>query len=169
MKNIRDEVNARHIALTQDGLRYIVDKHPSQCRLACQDVGRSSQTVPYDKITDCDVEEPAGSEGCPCMLVKRTEYVFNVATANGPAFHSSMSVGLRGIDAPYELKKDVWSMKRGQGIAGVEAAYNAAPSVASMDRSGGGGGGGGGNSEQLLVQILQCLKEQNSILAQLKK
>ena len=33
MQNIRDEVNARHIALTQDGLRYIVDKHPSGCRL----------------------------------------------------------------------------------------------------------------------------------------
>ena len=170
MQNIRDEVNARHIALTQDGLRYIVDKHPSQCRLACQDVGRSSQTVPYDKITDCDVEEPAGSEGCPCMLVKRTMYTFNVATANGPALGNAMAgPGLWGIDAPYELKKDVWSMKRGQGIAGVEAAYNAAPSVASMDRSGGGGGVGGGNSEQLLVQILQCLKEQNSILAQLKK
>ena len=131
MKNIRDEVNARHIALTQDGLRYIVDKHPSQCRLACQDVGRSSQTVPYDKITDCDVEEPAGSEGCPCLLVKRTEYVFNVATANGPAFHSSMSVGLRGIDAPYELKKDVWSMKRGQGIEGVDRS-SIAPSAISM-------------------------------------
>ena len=169
MANIRDEVHARHIALTADGLRYIVDKHPTGCRLQCEDEGRSSQTVPYDKITDCDVEEPAGSEGCPCMLVKRTEYVFNVATANGPAFHSPTTVGLRGIDAPYELKKDVWSMKRGQGIAGVEAAYNAAPSVASMDRSGGGGGVGGGNSEQLLAQILQCLKEQNSILAQLKK
>ena len=51
MANIRDEVNARHIALTADGLRYLVDKHPSQCRLQCQDVGRSSQTVPYDKIT----------------------------------------------------------------------------------------------------------------------
>ena len=117
------------------------------------------------------MEEPAGSEGCPCLLVKRTEYVFNVATANGPAFRSPTTVGLRGIDAPYELKKDVWSMKRGQGIAGVVASgtlVNAAPSVASMDRSGG-GGIGGGNSEQLLAQILQCLKEQNSILAQLKK
>ena len=127
------------------------------------------------------MEEPAGSEGCPCLLVKRTEYVFNVATANGPAFHSSMSVGLRGIDAPYELKKDVWSMKRGQGIASVDmdAVAAVAPAVASMDRSGGGqgivvgtDGGqgiGGGNSERLLAQILQCLKEQNSILAQLKK
>jgi hypothetical protein len=54
-------------------------------------------TVPYDKITDCDVEEPAGSEGCPCLLVKRTEYTFNVATANGPAFHSPTTWGLRGI------------------------------------------------------------------------
>ena len=127
------------------------------------------------------MEEPAGSEGCPCLLVKRTEYVFNVATANGPAFHSSMSVGLRGIDAPYELKKDVWSMKRGQGIESVDmdAVAAVAPAVASMDRSGGGqgivvgtDGGqgiGGGNSERLLAQILQCLKEQNSILAQLKK
>ena len=56
-------------------------------------------------------------------------------------------------------------MKRGQGISTAALA----PSVASMDRSGGGGGVGGGNSEQLLAQILQCLKEQNSILAQLKK
>ena len=112
------------------------------------------------------MEEPAGSEGCPCLLVKRTEYVVNVATANGPALI------LRGIDAPYELKKDVWSMKRGQGIEAVDmdAVAAVAPAVASMDRSGGGGGGvGGGNSEQLLAQILQCLKEQNSILAQLKK
>ena len=51
MANIRDEVNARHIALTADGLRYVVDKHPTGCRLQCQDEGRSSQTVPYDKIT----------------------------------------------------------------------------------------------------------------------
>ena len=58
-------------------------------------------------------------------------------------------------------------MKRGQGIS--TAALAPAPSVASMDRSGGGGGVGGGNSEQLLAQILQCIKEQNSILAQLKK
>ena len=91
------------------------------------------------------MEEPAGSEGCPCLLVKRTEYVFNVATANGPALI------LRGIDAPYELKKDVWSMKRGQGIAGVEAAYNAAPSVAS------GLGGGGCECCQVFVALLSTI------------
>ena len=174
MQNIRDEVNARHIALTQDGLRYIVDKHPSGCRLQCQDEGRSSQTVPYDKITDCDVEEPAGTVTGISPCLPREAHGVRVQRRHGerpgvPATAIPHDSILRGIDAPYELKKDVWSMKRGQGIAGVEAAYNAAPSVASMDRSGGGGGVGGGNSEQLLAQILQCLKEQNSILAQLKK
>ena len=162
--NVRDAVHARHVALTNDGIRYIVDKHPGGCRNAQGEVAKTSRTIPYDKISDCDVVEPGGADGaCACVCpAMRTFYTFNVATG-------TESFSLRGLDAPYELKKDVWSMKRGQGIAGVEAAYNAAPSVASMDRSGGGGGVGGGNSEQLLAQILQCLKEQNSILAQLKK
>ena len=41
----------------------------------------------------------------------------------------------------------MWSMKRGQGIAGVDTAAAWAPAFASMDRSGGGQGIGGGNSE----------------------
>ena len=172
--NIRDKASARHIALTKDGIRYIVDKHQTECRLASQMQGRTSQTIPYDKISDCDVEEPAGAEGCPCYLVERTMDELTVAT-------STSRFTLTGLDAPYELKKDVWSMKRGQGIESVDmdAVAAVAPAVASMDRSGGGqgivvgtDGGqgiGGGNSERLLAQILQCLKEQNSILAQLKK
>ena len=172
--NIRDKANARHIALTKDGIRYIVDKHQTECRLASQMQGRTSQTIPYDKISDCDVEEPAGAEGCPCYLVERTMDELTVATGTS-------RFTLTGLDAPYELKKDVWSMKRGQGIEAVDmdAVAAVAPAVASMDRSGGGqgivvgtDGGqgiGGGNSERPLAQILQCLKEQNSILAQLKK
>ena len=124
------------------------------------------------------MEEPAGSEGCPCLLVKRTEYVFNVATANGPAFRSPTTVGLRGIDAPYELKKDVWSMKRGQGIEGC-AGSAVAPLGVSMDREAGGkeagpsgsydyrGGGGSMGGEactRLLGEILATLREQNAIL-----
>jgi len=165
--NIHDEVYARHIALTPDGIRYIVDKHKAECRCDCQEVGRTSQTVPYDKITDCDVEEPAGAEGSCLMLVPRTMYTFNVSTANGEA------VSLWGIDAPYELKKDVWSMKRGQGIAGVEMS-SIAPSAVSMVRAEGGGmlpasahaGGGGGSAstDYLLGEILKTLKEQNEIL-----
>ena len=36
----------------------------------CQDVGKVSKTVPFDKITDCDVEEPAGASGPCCCLVQ---------------------------------------------------------------------------------------------------
>ena len=174
--NVRDAVHARHVALTNDGIRYIVDKHPGGCRNAQGEVAKTSRTIPYDKISDCDVVEPGGADGgCACVCpAMRTFYTFNVATG-------TESFSLRGLDAPYELKKDVWSMKRGQGIEAVDmdAVAAVAPAVASMDRSGGGqgivvgtDGGqgiGGGNSERLLAQILQCLKEQNSILAQLKK
>ena len=129
-------------------------------------MAKTSRTIPYDKISDCDVVEPGGADGgCACVCpAMRTFYTFNVATGT-----ESFSLG--GLDAPYELKKDVWSMKRGQGIESVDmdAVAAVAPAVASMDRSGGGQGIGGGNSERLLAQILQCLKEQNSILAQLKK
>ena len=42
-----------------------------------------------------------------------------LSTANGPALGNAMAgPGLWGIDAPYELKRDVWSMKRGQVIIG---------------------------------------------------
>ena len=168
--NIDDEVYARHIALTADGIRYIVDKHMAGCRRQQDEKGRTSQTVPYDKITDCDVEEPAGSEGCECMPVPRTMYTFSVSTSGGPGLE------LWGIDAPYELKKDVWSMKRGQGIEGISGSA-IAPSAVSMMRGGdsgmppssayaGGGIGGGGcaSTDYLLGEILNTLKEQNDIL-----
>jgi hypothetical protein len=120
--NIRDAVHARHVALTRDGIRYIVDKHPGGCRNAQGEVGRKSQTIPYDKINDCDVEEPAGADGCPCCAVKRTLYKFNVRTNNSTGRHARPPLkpeptlceccetpyaGLMGLDAPYELKKDV--------------------------------------------------------------
>ena len=135
--NVRDAVHARHVALTADGIRYIADKHPGGCRNAQGEVAKTSRTIPYDKISDCDVVEPGGADGdCACVCpAMRTFYTFNVATG-------TESFSLRGIDAPYELKKDVWSMKRGQGIEGVDmdAVAAVAPAVASMDRSGGGQG-----------------------------
>lgn len=57
-------------AISRDGIKYIVDKHKSGCRLDCQDKGKVSKTVPFDKITDCDVEEPAGASGPCCCLVQ---------------------------------------------------------------------------------------------------
>ena len=32
-----------------------VDKHKKECRQDCQDQGKVTKTVPFDKLTDCDV------------------------------------------------------------------------------------------------------------------
>ena len=36
-------------------VRFVKEKRKSMCGLPCTDKGRESKTVPYDKITDCDV------------------------------------------------------------------------------------------------------------------
>ena len=52
----------------------MVDKHKKELRMDCQDQGKVTKTVPYDKLTDCDIEEPAGADGPPCCMVNRTLY-----------------------------------------------------------------------------------------------
>ena len=67
--NIDDKIRAQHVAITRDGIKYVTDRHKTGCRMDCQDQGKVSKTVPFDKITDCDVEEPAGASGpCCCMV-----------------------------------------------------------------------------------------------------
>ena len=43
-----------------------------------QQQGKVSKTVPFDKLTDCDIEEPAGSSGCFLMLVPNTLNIVQV-------------------------------------------------------------------------------------------
>jgi hypothetical protein len=49
-QNINDVAHAQHLAITPDGIRFVVDRHKAGCRLDCQDVGKVSKTVPYDKM-----------------------------------------------------------------------------------------------------------------------
>lgn len=143
--NIRDKARATHLALTRDGIKYVVDRHPTGCRLDCQEAGRVSKTVPYDKMTDCDVEEPAGSVGALCYLVPRTLTVVHVDTAssgfvagpNGPPVEKH-ELEIRGVKDPDLFKRDVWAMKRGEPVDGVDGTV--APMAVSMHRGGGGGG-----------------------------
>ena len=69
-ENIEEEVRAQHLAVTRDGIRYVVDKHKTGCRVTRDEVqGKVSKTVPYDKMTDCDIEEPAGAHMvCGCLF-----------------------------------------------------------------------------------------------------
>ena len=145
-KNIDERVRAQHLAITRDGIKYVVDKHPSGCRMECQMQGKTSKTVPFDKLTDCDIEEPAGSAGIPCMLVKKTLYVVQVDTASGArhmtpegggSLHELSIAGLMDVET---FKRDVWTMKRGEPLIGGRTP-TVAPGAISMVRDDSKGGG----------------------------
>jgi len=57
-QNIEWSTYAQHVAVTQDGIKYVTEKQKSGCGFDFQDKGKTSKTVPFDKITDCDVTEP---------------------------------------------------------------------------------------------------------------
>lgn len=121
-QNVKWNAEARHVALTQDGIRYVVDRHPTCCGCGWSDKGKVSKTVPYDKITDCDVEEPAGNVFVCC--VKRVLSTVNVDTASsggaGPDGQpGSHELTLSGLVDPHEFKKSVWAMKRGEPLDGI--------------------------------------------------
>mmetsp|Transcript_28652 Transcript_28652/g.66705 ORF Transcript_28652/g.66705 Transcript_28652/m.66705 type:complete len:218 (-) Transcript_28652:51-704(-) len=125
--NLADAINAQHICLTQDGIRYVVDKHKTGCRCDCQDQGKVTKTVPYDKLTDCDVEEPAGAEGPICCMVQRVLHTVNVDTASGNRSEGGHELAVVGLKEPAAFKEAVWRLKRGQSLPGT-----AAPSQQTM-------------------------------------
>lgn len=52
-KNVRWNVTSQHVAVTRDGIRFVRDKRQACWGMPCTDSGKSSKTVPFDKITDC--------------------------------------------------------------------------------------------------------------------
>lgn len=113
-QNVEWTARAQHVALTVDGIRYVREQHPTCCGLYCTDSGKTAQTVPYDKITDCDVVEPAGTACCCCVPNVLSTVKVDTASSgakDGIPRHELELVGLRN---PTEFKKAVWSIKRGQ-------------------------------------------------------
>ena len=66
-----------------------------------------------DKMTDCDVEEPAGASGCCLALVPNVLTLVNVDTASGNRDSGGHELSIKGLIASEEFKRDVWQMKRG--------------------------------------------------------
>jgi len=75
---VRWEAYAQHLVITRDGIRYVQDKRKSCWGLPMCDRGKNSKTVPFDKITDCDMEEPAGNS---LLIVPNVLMVVNINTA----------------------------------------------------------------------------------------
>jgi len=136
-QNVEWNARSQHVALTVDGIRYVKDKRKSMCGLSFTDKGRESKTVPYDKITDCDVQEPAGT-ACCCFIPNVLSSV-HVDTASSGAPKegggTSHELSLVGLAFPNDFKQAVWAMKRGE-VPGHTAmpmgTVSQAPSQAQM-------------------------------------
>lgn len=112
-KNVEWKTRAQHVALTVDGIRYVQDKHPTLCGLSFTDRGRESKTVPYDKITDCDVQEPAGT-ACCCCIPNLLSSVHVDTASSGSKEGNTHELSLVGLKYANEFKQSVWAMKRGE-------------------------------------------------------
>mmetsp|Transcript_31085 Transcript_31085/g.31608 ORF Transcript_31085/g.31608 Transcript_31085/m.31608 type:complete len:122 (-) Transcript_31085:751-1116(-) len=106
--------------------------------------------VPFDKITDCDIEEPAGNS---CLCVPNILCTVNVDTASSGT-EGRKELKLTGLKDPHSFKKLVWAMKRSQ--------QGSAPASTNMvaDR-------GDASSEEvssLLIEIRDELRVNNQLL-----
>mmetsp|Transcript_2115 Transcript_2115/g.2968 ORF Transcript_2115/g.2968 Transcript_2115/m.2968 type:complete len:311 (+) Transcript_2115:54-986(+) len=106
-KNVKWNVYSQHVAVTRDGIRFVKDKRPQCWGLPCTDAGKSSKTVPFDKITDCDIEEPAGNS---MLCIKNVLCTVNVDTASSNQVRHELVIA--GLKNPHEFKRLVWAMKR---------------------------------------------------------
>jgi hypothetical protein len=154
---------SQHVCVTQDGIKYVQDKRKSGCGFAFQDQGKTSKTVPFDKITDCDVSEPAGAT-CFCITNVLTVFIVDTASiATGGEGGPRHELALSGLETPHELKKLAWAMKRAQG--GVTASSAQGTSTAPIgdtmnDR------GDAAMTNQILADILDELQKLNNNLTQ---
>mmetsp|Transcript_21730 Transcript_21730/g.61020 ORF Transcript_21730/g.61020 Transcript_21730/m.61020 type:complete len:233 (+) Transcript_21730:119-817(+) len=111
-QNIDWDYRNKHVALTVDGIKFVHEKRPSCWGLHCCDRGRHSKTVPYDKITDCDVEEPAGTACCCCINNVLPKVRIDTASSgvrDGLAVHE---LEIEGLFHPQKFKQAVWAIKR---------------------------------------------------------
>merc|ERR1719468_948766 len=146
-QNIEWETRSQHVAITQDGIRYVSEKHPTLCGFSQTDKGKESKTIPFDKITDCDVQEPAGTAFFCCIENVLTEVTVDTASSGG---EGGNEVSLVGLMHPHAFKTTVWAMKRSQG--GLSA-----PSQAMM-------GGADAAGTKLLTEIRDELKKMNALM-----
>lgn len=124
-QNIEWSVRAQHVALTVDGIKYVTEKRKNAFGFSHSDIGKFSKTVAYDKITDCDVQEPGGN-ACGCCGVRQALPIVCLDTASSagipgqPVGHELALVGLR---FPDQFKQAVWAMKRGQAPAHASVVF----------------------------------------------
>jgi len=164
--NLIDDVQSQHVCLTHDGIRYVKERHKAGCRMDCDEQGRVTKTVPFDKLTDCDLEEPAGKSGPLCCMTPNVLTKVNVDTASGgrpvPGQPGVVSheLTLVGLVDPHKFKNMVWQLKR-EGV-NTSTMASAAPAHVEMTRI----GHGQDELAPLLESQNKLIGEQNRLLSE---
>ena len=176
------EVYAQHLAVTRDGIRFVNDKRKSCWGLPICDKGRNSKTVPFDKITDCDITEPAGNS---CCCIQNVLATVNVDTASSGSESRRHELSIVGLVDPYSFKKLVWAVKRAKESGGtlayrapstsrtpattVEMAVLAGDADAIADLEAGCPGANASEIPGLLRDIRDELRQNNDLLRRQRK
>jgi hypothetical protein len=156
-KNVQWSVQAQHVAITRDGIRFVRDRRRTCWGLPCTDAGKSSKTVPFDKITDCDIEEPAGNT---CLVIPNVLTVVNIDTASSGQGRHELQIS--GLNDARRFKRLVWAMKRARGMTA------AAPAALEMMSRGGDTDSSAYEMASLLREIRDELRQNNNLLMTLK-
>ena len=164
-RNIEEFQRAQHLAIKQDGIKYVVEAHNTQCRCESQKQGKTSKTVLYDNMTDCDIEEPAGVSGCCCCSVPNTIFKVHIDT-NTTSAEGGHELTIEGLVDPEQFKKDVWALKRGEPVESVSGIISApnAPLLNYINRDDPGDGSGTTASVVGAEVIAAKLDAQTSVL-----
>eukprot|EP00931_Biecheleriopsis_adriatica_P105095 TRINITY_DN79685_c0_g1_i1.p1 TRINITY_DN79685_c0_g1~~TRINITY_DN79685_c0_g1_i1.p1 ORF type:complete len:281 (+),score=48.79 TRINITY_DN79685_c0_g1_i1:117-845(+) len=160
-QNIEWDTRSQHVALTMDGIRFVKEKRKSLCGLPCSDKGRESKTVPYDKITDCDVQEPAGMACCCCVENRLSVVHIDTASSGGASAEGGVrhELVLKGLVEPSAFKHSVWGMKRRIAPAGATVPLGSPPLAAPAQQ----------NMTVLLTEIRDELRTLNRTMAAASK
>jgi len=112
------------VKLDDKGVTFRVESHKTCCRFDCQDVGAYSRHVPYDRIQDVQVREPAGAV---CCCVPRVLYTVGLQTAGSGGAPEIILVGLKN---PALFRNIVINAKEEGGLrARKQAAALVGPAV----------------------------------------
>lgn len=106
-KNVHWSVRAQHLAVTRDGIRFVRNQRPTCYGFGCTDAGKETKTIPFDKITSCEVIEPAGTT---LGWIPNTLHTVNVATEGSHGWCQSFSV--TGLKDPRGFQRLVLALKR---------------------------------------------------------
>jgi hypothetical protein len=101
--------------------------------------------IPFDKITDCDIVEPAGIS---CVCIPNTLYSVHIDTASSEK--GSHELNITGLKDPHAFKRLVWAMKRAT-VDGHPAGACLPAALEMVDR---------GSSSDEVVKLLREIRDE---------